>query len=302
VWAVGSPAVAARTVATTRATGPLTGVITGVVAPIAAGEERPEAVKRHAQEPGDVHLGAAHLGRDLGLCETSVETQTDHLPFPFRQCRHRMTQRLHVVHVVEALIQGPDRGLQRSGRHVIADAGVQRQGTLALGGAQRLDNLVLVTRDVVRQFGGRRGAAVTVCQLFGRRAQLEVQLLDPTGGSQHPAVVPEVAFDRPRDGRKCECPQRHTSLGIKPVDRVRERQVRDLMQVLVRHTGTAEPPRQLSSQSKMTLYDPVAQVRCAAARPVLGTRLRPRLRQLLEGRLARRRRSTGAARPGIRGS
>ena len=151
-----------------------------------------------------------------------------------------------------------------------AEARGEARGAVGRPGLERLEDILRLAVEGVGQLVDGWAPAQVVGELLAGRLQLEVQVLEATAHPHRPRAVAEVPSQLADDGGDRERREPHVEGGIEAIDRLHEREVRDLGEVVRRLATTREATRAVPGQPEVLLDQLIAELgitgACAAPR------------------------------------
>ncbi len=163
---------------------------------------------------------------------------------------------------VELGVVGADQ-VAGAGRRalLLVHRGVERSDRAALGGLQRLHDLLGRALEPAGEVGDRGRAAQLAPQLLARLLDRQAELLQVAGGAHVPGRVAEVAAQLPEDRRDRVAREGEPALGVPAIDGLDEADRCDLHEVVERLGGAAVPQRQAAGERHVALDQLVAGAR-----------------------------------------
>src|SRR5215471_7134080 len=219
----------------------------------------PQLLQRGALQAGDVHLADAQALGDLGLGHLLEEPHDHDPPLALVEVLHRALQHLPHLHPVQVRVLGAHRLAELAAAlRAAADRRVDRHRRQGRAHLHRLQHVVRLHPEALRDLRNRRLAVELVLELLVGPHDLLVQLLEPPREADRPALVAEVATDLAQDRRRGERRELVAEIRIEAVDRLDQAQEADLDDVLQRLAAVLEPPRQEVDQALVAAHEPFA--------------------------------------------
>src|SRR5579872_6903518 len=224
---------------------------------------RVEACEALRQQAGDMHLADAELLGDLGLGQIVLEAQLQDQLLAPRELREIGGEQHAAFGVPELLVLAPEMATQGV---VVLPRRIEGGGAVRLSRLQRLEHVLFRCAGHLGELLDCGGASEALRQVADRLTEVQVELLDATGGPHGPAAVAEVALQLADDRRRGVARELHPTLGVEPVHRLDEGERAHLVEVVEGFATVGEVARQPVGQPEVRLDQLVAKGRFASVR------------------------------------
>jgi len=172
-----------------------------------------------------VHLAEPDLAADFLLGEPSQESQLDDATFPMLERRQDVSDDYACLDAFEV---GIDRGRLADIALLVAIPMLEAPRGLLRA---RLDHLALRPSPSACDLGGGRETLQLARQVLDDSSDFKVTLLQPTRRANCPAMITQVTFQRPCNGRHRERGKGESASGVEPVGSVHKCEQRNLAEV-----------------------------------------------------------------------
>ena len=151
---------------------------------------------------------------------------------------HKAIELRALLGALEVGILGAERVLQRHRVAGLALRRVQRQRAARAARLHRLEDLLVADADRLGQLAGRRRAIELLREARQRALDAQRDLLDAARRAHHPRLIAEVSLELAGDRRDREGAERVAAGRVVAIDRLHQRDRRDLDEVLQRLAAT----------------------------------------------------------------